>query len=67
MIELIVKSTNAKQAVPVLESAIRNQLKLIKMSIIRTNNILKQFEQKYNMTTEEFLKKIKDGILDWRK
>lgn len=42
---------------PVLDSAIRNQLKLLKTSINRTKIRISSFEQKYNMSTEQFMRR----------
>ena len=49
---------------PILDSAISNQLKLLKASINRTQIRISSFEQKYNMSSEQFVQKIREGMDD---
>ncbi|KAF5429742.1 hypothetical protein C5S36_14865, partial [Candidatus Methanophagaceae archaeon] len=49
---------------PILDSAIRNQLKLLKTSINKTKLRISSFEQKYNMSSEQFVQKIREGMDD---
>ena len=62
MAEIVIKTGKSKSIMPVLESAIRNQLKMLKASINRTKMKIQDFEQKYNMSTEQFLQKIREGM-----
>ena len=62
MSEILIRAGKPKTVVPVLESAIRNQLKLLKTSIKRTAMKIKSFEQKYNMSTEQFMQKMREGM-----
>jgi len=62
MAEIVIKTGKSKSIMPVLESAIRNQLKMLKVSINRTKMKIQDFEQKYNMSTEQFLQKIREGM-----
>ncbi|MEA2076145.1 MAG: hypothetical protein U9O85_10560 [Euryarchaeota archaeon] len=64
MSEILIRAGKPKTIVPVLESAIRNQLKLLKTSINRTKLRIAGFEQKYNMSTEQFMQKIREGMDD---
>ncbi len=64
MSETVIRISKPESVMPVLESAIRNQLKLLKTSIKRTEIKIKSFEQKYNMSTEQFMQKIREGMDD---
>ena len=64
MTELVIKSDKPEAIVPVLESAIRNQLRTLSMSINKTKAVISGFEQKYNMSTEQFLQKVREGMDD---
>ena len=64
MAEILIKGNNPESIMPVLDSAIRNQLKLLKTSINRTKIRISSFEQKYNMSTEQFMQKIREGMDD---
>ncbi|MBL7117389.1 MAG: hypothetical protein ISS94_01200 [Candidatus Syntrophoarchaeum sp.] len=64
MAEIVIRTGKPESIMPVLDSAIRNQLKLLKTSINRTKIRISSFEQKYDMSTEQFMQKIKDGMDD---
>jgi len=64
MSEIVIRAGNPESIMPVLESAIRNQLKLLKASINRTKIRISNFEQKYNMSTEQFMQRIREGMDD---
>lgn len=62
MAEIAIRTGKPESIMPVLDSAIRNQLKLLKTSINRTKVKISSFEQKYNMPTEQFLQKMEEGM-----
>ena len=64
MAEIVIRTGKPESIMPVLDSAIRNQLKLLKTSINRTKIRISSFEQKYNMSTEQFMQKIREGMDD---
>jgi len=64
MAEIVIRTGKPESVMPVLDSAIRNQLKLLKTSINRTKKRISSFEQKYNMSTEQFMQKIRAGMDD---
>jgi len=64
MAEIMIRTDKPESIVPILESAIRNQLKMLKASINRTKMKITSFEQKYNMSTEQFMQKIREGMDD---
>ncbi|KAF5428736.1 hypothetical protein C5S39_10725 [Candidatus Methanophagaceae archaeon] len=64
MAELVIRTGKPESIMPVLDSAIRNQLKLLKTSINRTKARISSFEQKYSISTEQFIQKIRDGMDD---
>jgi len=64
MAEIVIRTGKPESIMPVLDSAIRNQLKLLKTSINRTKVRISSFEQKYNMSTEQFIQKIREGMDD---
>ena len=64
MAEIVIKGNKSETIMPVLDSAIRNQLKLLKTSIKRTKTRINSFAQRYNMSTEQFIQKIQEGMDD---
>ena len=64
MAEIVIRTGKPESIMPVLDSAIRNQLKLLKTSINRTKKRISSFEQKYDMSTEQFMQKIREGMDD---
>ena len=64
MAEIVIRTGKPESVMSVLDSAIRNQLKLLKTSITRTKIRIMDFEQKYNMSTEQFMQKIRKDIDD---
>jgi len=64
MAEIVIRTGKPESIRPILDSAIRNQLKLLKASINRTQIRISSFEQKYNMSSEQFVQKIREGMDD---
>jgi len=64
MAEILIKGNKPESIMPILDSAIRNQLKLLKTSINKTKLRISSFEQKYNMSSEQFVQKIRGGMDD---
>ncbi len=64
MAEIVIRTGKPESIRPILDSAIRNQLKLLKASINRTQIRISSFEQKYNISSEQFVQKIREGMDD---
>lgn len=64
MAEILIKGNKPESIMPILDSAIRNQLKLLKTNINKTKLRISSFEQKYNMSSEQFVQKIREGMDD---
>ena len=64
MAKILIKGNKPESIMPILDSAIRNQLKLLKTSINKTKLRISSFEQKYNMSSEQFVQKIREGMDD---
>jgi hypothetical protein len=48
---------------PLLESALRSESKMIELGLARTQRILRDFEQKYGMSTPEFYRRLVEDEL----
>jgi hypothetical protein len=74
MLQQLVISTNDKTSLrPLLESAIENQKKTLKAGLARTQARLAEFEQRYGMTSAEFMRRLQAreieetfDFTDWR-
>lgn len=64
MAEILIRGNKPESIMPILDSAIHNQLKLLKASINRTQIRISSFEQKYSMSTEQFMQKIREEMDD---
>jgi hypothetical protein len=49
---------------PLIESAIHSELRMLELSIERTEGQLRYFEEKYNMTSDEFRHRFETGNID---
>ncbi len=52
--QLTLISSGSMPLKPLVEAALRSELKMIELSLSRTQDNLQQFEQKYQMTTADF-------------
>ena len=65
MLQEIVIKTNADEALkPLLEMAIRNQLKALQHGISRTKERIAEFEKRVGMSSEEFQAKLQENGLE---
>ena len=65
MLQEVVIKTNANEALkPLVEAAIRNQLKALQHGINRTKERILEFEKRIGMSSEEFEKKIQADEID---
>jgi len=69
---LLIKVSDEKTAVDILTNALQLELRSIIVGLQRTRSMLRNYEQKYNMKSEEFYKKFmkgeleeKDEFIDW--
>lgn len=70
--EIVIKSNAEEPIKPLVESAIRNQLKSLQHGIKRTKERIADFEEKAGMSSADFEKKLSDGsvqetleTIDW--
>ena len=65
MLQEIVIKANADESIkPLVEAAIRNQLKALQHGINRTKEQIIKFERHAGMSSEEFEKKLHDGEIE---
>lgn len=71
--ELTIKTRNKAVLRPVLQSAIRNEIKMVALGIERTQARVAAFEQQFGMESAEFERRLQSGELeetvaftDWR-
>lgn len=55
MSELTLVSERKREIRPIIETALKNEMQLIRAGLQRTEQNLKKFENKYKMNTEKFL------------
>ena len=62
MIQQLTITTDVSVALkPLIESAIRSELRLLELSLERTRQRLQAFERRYNLTSEEFERRFNAG------
>jgi hypothetical protein len=54
MSQLIINAKNSKQLKILITGALENQLKLIKLGISKTEKIIKDFENKFKISSKQF-------------
>ncbi|MDL1912261.1 hypothetical protein FBQ81_16475 [Chloroflexi bacterium CFX6] len=65
MLQEIVIKTNAEETIkPLVEVAIRNQLKALQHGITRTKERIAEFENRLGMTSAEFEQKLQAGNIE---
>lgn len=65
MLQEIVIKANAEESIkPLVEVAIRNQLKTLQHGVTRTKERIAEFEKRANMSSAEFEKKLQEGTLE---
>jgi len=62
--EIVIKSNAEESIKPLVESAIRNQLKSLQHGIKRTKERIADFEKKTGMASADFEKKLSDGGIE---
>lgn len=62
--EIVIKTTAEESIKPLVEVAIRNQLKTLQHGIARTKERIAEFEKRANMSSAVFEKKLQDGKLE---
>jgi hypothetical protein len=65
MSQNVIVTTDASVALkPLLESAIRSELRLLDLGLARTSQRLRAFEDQYGLTSEEFERRFATGEWD---
>lgn len=62
--EIVIKSNAEEPIKPLVESAIRNQLKTLQHGITRTKERIAEFENRLGMTSAEFEQKLQAGNIE---
>ena len=62
--EIVIKTTADESIKPLVEVAIRNQLKTLQHGITRTKERIAEFEKRASMSSVEFEKKLQSGKLE---
>jgi hypothetical protein len=62
--EIVIKSNAEEPIKPLVESAIRNQLKSLQHGITRTRERIAEFEKRLGMTSAEFEQKLQAGDIE---
>jgi len=62
MIQRVTVTVDAPVAIkPLLESAIRSELRMLELGLERTHQRLRAFEERYGLTSEEFERRFEAG------
>lgn len=61
MTKLVIESENYYNFSPLLTGAITNETRIIESGIAKTGRILKEFEKKYKIKSEQFYKRYELG------
>ena len=64
MSQVIVSSSEERTLKPLVEAAIRSQLRELELGIQRTQARLRDFESRYHMPTEEFHRRLTEDELE---
>jgi len=65
MLQEIVIKANAEESIkPLVEAAIRNQLKTLQHGITRTKERIAEFEKRAGVSSQEFEEKLKAGAIE---
>jgi len=62
--EIVIKSSAQEPIKPLVESAIRNQLKSLQHGITRTKERISEFEKRAGVSSKDFEEKLKAGTLE---
>ena len=62
--EIVIKANADESLKPLVEVAIRNQLKALQHGINRTRERITEFEKRAGISSQEFEQKIQDGNLE---
>ena len=62
--EIVIKANADESLKPLVEVAIRNQLKSLQHGITRTKERIAEFEKRVGISSDEFEKKLQDGKLE---
>ena len=65
MLQEIVIKANADESIkPLVETAIRNQLKALQHGITRTKERITEFEKRAGMSSQDFVEKLQSGKIE---
>ena len=61
MSQLVIKSNNSKKLKKLVNGAIENQLRLTRIGISKTEKLIDDFENKFKLSSDQFLKLYQKG------
>ena len=65
MAQQVTVTTDAQIALkPLIESALRSELRMLELSLQRTSQRLRAFEEQYGLTSEEFEQRFNTGAVE---
>jgi hypothetical protein len=62
--EVVIKANSNEEIKPLVEAAIRNQLKALQHGITRTKERILEFEKRMGMSSDEFEKKLQEDDIE---
>jgi hypothetical protein len=62
--QVTIKTEDRKMLKPLIESAIENEKKMVQLGLERTSARIKEFEQKYQMPSAEFERRLHTSEID---
>jgi hypothetical protein len=62
--EVVIKANSNEEIKPLVEAAIRNQLKALQHGITRTRERILEFEKRMGMSSDEFEKKLREDEIE---
>jgi hypothetical protein len=62
--EVVIKANSNEEIKPLVEAAIRNQLKALQHGITRTRERILEFEKRMGMSSDEFEKKLQEDEIE---
>lgn len=59
--QVTITTDAAVELKPLIESAIRSELRMLELGLVRTRQRLRSFEEQYGLTSEEFMRRFEAG------
>lgn len=62
--QVVLEYKRETSILPLVQAALQNEVNILEVGIKKTEAVIREFEKKYNMATNLFLKKMKNGEID---